>query len=85
MGVDFANVAVARILCMSDLEMLLWVESGAHRILHMLTKHMRSGIVLKACRKIDAHEIAATSISNFETLLWFVFRVHRQSHMLAKQ
>ena len=35
-GVDFENVAAARVLGMSDLEMLLWLESGAHRKLHML-------------------------------------------------
>ena len=42
MGVDFENVAVARVLGMSDLEMLLWLESGANRKLHMLIKHMQN-------------------------------------------
>ena len=42
MGDDFENVAVARTLGMSDLEMQPWLEFGAHRKLHMLMKHMQN-------------------------------------------
>lgn len=44
LGVDFENVAVARVLGMSDLEMLLWLEFGAHRTWHMLIKLMLNNI-----------------------------------------
>ena len=42
MGVGFGHVAVASVPGMSDLEMLLWLESGAHRQLHVLIKHMQN-------------------------------------------
>ena len=45
MGDDFENVAVARTLGMSDLEMQPWLEFGAHRKLHMLMKHMQNSQV----------------------------------------
>ena len=45
MGDDFENVAVARALGMSDLEMQPWLEFGAHRKLRMLMKHMQNSQV----------------------------------------
>ena len=37
-GVGFQNVPVARVLGMSDLEMLLWLVFGTHRKSYMLIK-----------------------------------------------
>ena len=88
MGVGFEHVSVACVLNMSDLEMLLWPESDAHRKLNMLVKHMQNLHVQIQCvvllvfyrrTNIHTHEIAATAIVNLEKLLWLVFGAHRNS------